>query len=249
MDLLEEIAERGWDERRAWEFERRYGEAIRWRIVIYMEKMRLIQGKLDPEHVEILTDKRLELFQDTQSDLWIKLLDGLIPRYVRKKRAGEIHQEFLPYVSGVIRHLLVENARRLKLLGEETPYELLRGICRARRERKARIAWAKYQLWDKVWDEILSRCPKGKFQEVYKNVHHVVDYFFEVFVPKREELLRRSKRRPVVALVEALLEDELEQALGYIGRITPFAAGEMEVPEEAEDEDAFLSSLAQGMEG
>lgn len=247
MDLLEEIAERGWDDHRAQEFERRYGEAIRWRIVINMEKMRLIQQRINPECIDLLTDRRLELFQDTHSDLWIKFLNGLIPRYVQKKKKGKIWQDFLPYVSGVIKHILVENARELKLLGEETPYELLQGICEAQRERKARIAWAKYCLWDRVRDEILNRCDdKFQFQKVYNNIHHVLDYFFEVFVPKRHSLLKRAKRRPVTVLVEALIEEELEEALDYIGKVTPFAmVREVEPPEEVEDEDAFLSSLTQ----
>ncbi|HDI11703.1 MAG TPA: hypothetical protein ENF77_05265 [Candidatus Acetothermia bacterium] len=246
MGLLEEIAAKGWNEKRAEEFERRYRKAIRWRIVVQMERLGLLQMKLSPERVGILSDKRLELFQNTESDINIKLLNGLIPCYLERKKQGRVKVEFLAYVSGTIRKVLVENARRLGLLGEETPYELLQGICQAKRERKAKIAWAKYCLEAQVRWELLDRCPSSRFQEVYKVVHHVSDYFFEVFVPGKCELLKRVKRRPVVGMVEALLAEELDSALGYIGKVTPYARmEEVKAPEELEDEEAFLDFLSQ----
>lgn len=246
MGLLEEIAAKGWNEERAEEFERRYRKAIRWRIVVQMERLGLLQMKLSPERVGILSDKRLELFQDTESDVNIELLDGLIPQYLERRREGKVERDFLAYLTGVIRKLLLKNARELRLLGEETPFELLQGICQAKRERKAKIAWAKYCLEAQVKWELLDRCPSGRFHEVYKVVHHVSDYFFEVFVPGRCELLKRVKRRPVVGMVEALLAEELDSALGYIGKVTPYAKmEEVKAPEELEDEEAFLDFLFQ----
>ena len=248
MELIEEISKQGWTERNALQFERRYGESIRWRIVIYMEKLGFVQQKLNPHFVDRLPDRRLELFQDTHSDLWVKLLNGLITRYVEGKRRNRIHSEFLQYLSGVIKNILLDNARALDLLPKETPYEIMLSICEAKRDRKARIAWAKYCFGERVREEILNRCPKDKFPKVYKEIHHVVDYFFEVFVVEEKDLVRKAKRRTLATLVQTFVERELEKAVAYIGQISPYAGHEpVHTPEEIEDEEAFLSALQEGI--
>lgn len=255
MDLLEEIARQGWSERCAQEFERSYGETIRWRILVYMEKLGFIQEKLHPERIGLLSDRRLELYQNTLSDLWIRLLEGLVGHFVNGKKAGRIHTEFPAYLSGVIKKVLLDNARELGLLPEETPYELLLSVCEAKRGQSSRVAWAKYCFGESVRHEVLNRCPKPKFTQTYKNIHHVVDYFFEIFVPNHPELVRRARRRTVAQLVQAFLDRELDNALTYIGQITPYAAQpksvglQFQTPEEAEDEDEFLSFLHQEVEG
>jgi hypothetical protein len=248
MELIEKISKQGWTERNASEFELRYGESIRWRIVIYMEKLGFVQQKLNPRFVDRLSDRRLELFQDTYSDLWVRLLNGLIKRYVEGKRRNLIHSEFLQYLSGVIKNILLDNARALDLLPEETPYEIILSICEAKRDRKARIAWAKYCFGERVKEEILNRCPKDAFPKVYKEIHHVVDYFFEVFVIAHEDLVRKAKRHTLATLVQALLERDLEKAVAYIGQIAPYAGHELvHTPEEIEDEETFLSALREGI--
>lgn len=249
--LLRKIQRNGWSERLAARFEKEYGRRLRWRIVLHMEKLGLLQIRVSPERVGILSTQRLELFENTLSDLWLRLLDGLIPSYIERVKEGKIHREFIPYLSGVIKHLVIANAQSLKLIGKETPAEIMRSICDAKqnRTRRARIAWAKFCFDHRVRRELLHSCPGEMFALLYHNIHHVVDYFFERFIPAQCSRLAKLKGRVLESLLDSFVESdsEFEEALGYIGTMTPFGIGEeVHTPRDSEmTDDEFLSALQQ----
>jgi len=226
--LLLAIHRRGWSDDLAGAFDREYSVRLRRLVIIHMEKLGLILHWVDPENPRGLTTSRLELFENTLSDLWVRLLDGLVSRYVEGRGEGRIQQEFMAYVGGVIRHLLIANARSLHLIGEETPAETVRNICRFRREKTlhAKVAWAKFCLEHRVRTDFLSVCSHDLFQEAYRNANHISDYFFEQFVPAQCETLANVHGNVVSVLLERLRDSpsELRQAFSYVGTITSFPA-------------------------
>ena len=126
----------------------------------------------------------------------------------------------------------------------------MRAIAEARNEaeRRARIAWAKFVLENKARFEILSRCPRDRFQDVYRSIHHVSDYLFEQYIPARDKLSRGGDRKSwkLISLVEEMLESDLDKALEYSGRIAPYGsrADAVGVRSGANDvEDEYLSAL------
>lgn len=246
--LLVRIHKEGWTDYTAERFHGLYAERIKWTIATTMERLGLIQSRLHPKRIKSLSTRRVELFENTWSDLWIELLNGLVKKYMTKVEKGAVHQEFFPYLVGVIRHLVIKNARELGLVSAERPEDLLRAIGEARNEaeRRARIAWAKFVLENKARFEILSRCPRDRFQDVYRSVHHVSDYLFERYIPSRGNLAGRRKSWKLTSLVEEMLESNLDQALTYSGEIAPYgarvgAAGVHSGEEDVEDE--YLSAL------
>jgi len=249
--LLHKINHSGWTERLADKFEAAYGERLRWHIVVYMEKMGLLQYRFNPQFPAALSSRRLELYEDTLSDLWIKLLDGLVDQFVERVEDGRVHQDFIHYLGGVIRHLVVANARSLGLLSRETPAEIIRGICEARRETtlRAKIAWLKFCYEQRVREEILGRCSRELFPKVYRNVHHIVDYFFEKFILAQCDQFSQCPTNILNILIDRFLESDsnLTDALGFIGSVTPFATGGEVVGQvpEATSDDEYLSSLQQ----
>ncbi|MBS3788965.1 hypothetical protein KGY79_12325, partial [Candidatus Bipolaricaulota bacterium] len=144
--LLKKIARQGWTDKLARRFEKTHGDSLRWSIVVNMGKFGLIHAKTAPNKVkDILTDRKLELYQNTYSDLWEKLLDGLIDTYLKRKDEGKVHTSFIYYASGTIRHLIVSNAKSLNIFSKTSPTELIRSICNRKKEKtvKAKIALAK----------------------------------------------------------------------------------------------------------
>ena len=93
---------------------------------------------------------------------------------------------------------------------------------------------------------VLTRCETESFQRVYRTVHHVVDYFFEEYVPSRCADVARLGKKVLDTMIGELLESSsLETALEYIGAITPYAVGgrgTSRVPGDV-DEDEYLSTL------
>jgi len=248
--LLSRIARHGWTEELGRRFEAEYGDRLRWQIVASMERLGMLQFRISPERTDVLSDRRSALFDNTLSDLWIELMGGMVDRYVQGVREGRIAREIVAYLRGVIRHLVIRNARDLRLIGSETPQESISAFCQAKQEstRRGRLAWLKFALEGRVRQEMLSRCGPEVFQSVYRGVHRVADYFFEEFIPSRCEDVARLGSRVLDVLVGDLLLDStcLEAAVEYIGTVTPFSAGETatgRVPEAA-DEDEYLSCLA-----
>jgi len=254
LRLLRRIERAGWTEESAKQFEAKFGQRLRWLIVLNMERLGLLQSRISPERTETLSNRRLQLYENTLSDLWIELLDTVIDRYVRGVAEGRIHQEPLAYFGGAVRHLVISNARDLGLIRSETPKELVISFCEAKREatRHARLAWIKFALGPRIRQEILSRCPAASFEAVYRSVHHVVDYFFEVFLPIQCKRLADLGAKVVQELVVRFNESvPMEEARGYVGTVTPFAGGEVSttnVPNDV-DEDEYLSVLDRAASG
>jgi len=225
--LLERIVRRGWTERLAREFEAQYGEQLRWLIVVSMERIGTLQWRVHPRSTQqSLEDRRLALYENTLSDLWSELLDGLVERYTAGFRDGAIHQQFVPYLRGVVRHLAISNARALGLIGRETSAEMLASFCEAKRDTTSadRLAWLKYCLEKKVRQEILTRCTPDVFSRYYRFIHRVSDYFFERYIPSQCSRISQRKGRMLNELLDAFGSDvEPDQACEYIGTITPVA--------------------------
>lgn len=216
-----------------------------------MEKLGLLQNRVSPERVNLLSTRRLELFENTLSDLWVELLDGMVSHYLEGVEGGKIHQGFLPYLNGVIRHLVIANARSLGLFGKESPAEIIRSICDAKQEktRCAKLAWAKFCFEHKVRLELLQCCSSKRFDAAYRNIHRVVDYFFERFIPAQCNQLSKLKGRILESLLDRFVraDSDFEEALKFIGTVTPFATGEetpLRVPDGVSDDD-YLSALKQ----
>jgi hypothetical protein len=244
--LLRKIHRRGWDDNLAQAFDRKYNPQLRRLAVLHMEKFGLILHWVNPEKPRGLTTRRLELFENTLSDLWERLLGGLVSQYLEGRDEGRIEQEFVAYVGGVIRHLLIANARNLHIIGEETPAEIVRNICQSRRERTlhAKVAWAKFCLEHKVRAGFLFACSREQFEEAYANVHHVSDYFFERFVLSQCETLGGLRGDILSALLERLRDTpaEFSAALPYIGTVTPF-------PAEGLPDERYLAGIDEDLEG
>jgi len=246
--LLAQIATDGWSERRAARFEELYSEQIHWVVVATMERIGALQWRIHPSRVgDCLEDRRLALYQNTISDLWFELLNGLVDRYFHGTESGEIHQEFVPYLRGVIRHLVVANARTLRLIGRETTAEMLSAVCEAKRSTTYvdRLAWLKFCLENRVRQEILTRVGAGAFARVYRQIHRVCDYFFEEFVPSQCERISASRSMLGELLDEFSLEADADAACNYVGTITPVAR---EIDESSRaaadvDESEFLGAL------
>ena len=252
--LLKQIERTGWTEEKARRFEKEFGERIRWSIVLNMERLGLLQGRVSPNRIDSLSNRRLQLYENTLSDLWIELFNGLLTRYLRGIEEGRIHQEPMPYISGVVRRLTISNARELGLMRSETPREMIVSFCEAKREttKHARLAWIKFCLGQQTRQQLLSQCPSPSFETVYKRIHHIVDYFFEVFLASQCERLADLDGKVVHELVALFHQSgQAEEAMTYVGKVTPYAVQEVAttgVPDDA-DEDEYLSALDRAASG
>jgi hypothetical protein len=223
--LLVHIVQRGWTERLGCEFEAQFGQQLRWLIVVTMERIGTLQWRVNPQYAKTaLEDRRLALYENTLSDLWSELLNGLVQRYVEGQQSGRIHQEFVPYLRGVVRHLVISNARTLRLIGRETAAEMLTSVCDAKRDTTYvdRLAWLKFCFEKKVRQELLIRATPEAFSRFYRSIHRVSDYFFERYVPEQCDRISRSRGSALQDLLDAFGTDVLiEDACEYIGTITP----------------------------
>lgn len=224
--LLHEVSELGWNERRALQFERQYGDDVRRLVVLQMWRAGLVAYRFDPSRARsILHDKALEVFEDSLSDLWVELAGQLVRSYLAEFERSGGRLPFLQYLAGVLRNVVLDNARALRLLPRKSAAGALKAFCSARKSttRENTMASVKLQLSPMVEREILLSCCGNKFSDVYRQLHRVVDFFFEQFVPGQCELLRRLPSRSVVSdLVARFLREDLSQALDYVGRTTPW---------------------------
>jgi len=247
--LLKRIRRRGWTEKLATAFQAKYERHLQWIVIVHMEKAGLLQWRIAPDQAHALSNRRLELYENTLSDMWIQLFEGLSEKYLDRVEKGRVHQEFIPYMSGVVRHLVIENARSLGLLGRETPTEILRSICEAKLEktRETRTSWAKFCLEHKVRMDLLMIYPRDLFEDAYSRIHRVVDFFFEQFIPSKCSSLQERGHRLLDSLVEEFAEsqEDYSQALDYIGTITPFADRGMDIDETAGSADDEYFALLQ----
>lgn len=235
--LLKEIARDGWTERLARRFEKEHGDGLRWLIVVNMNKFGLLHTKTAPNKVkDVLADRKLELYQNTYSDLWEKLLDGLIDTYLKRKNEGKVHTRFIYYAGGTIKHLIVSNAKDLNIFSKTSPTELIRGICNRKKEKtvKAKIALAKFRLGFKVTNGLLSRCPDDLFEQISPNRHHLADYFFEEYVLESCEWITDQRGNLVSQLLDRFGNADFRSAVEFIGEVTPYGLldrTKLDVPE------------------
>jgi len=249
--LLLKIQRRGWRDRLAAQFQEQYGNKLRWQIVVRMEKMGFVQQRFNPHVLGSLSSRRLELYENTLSDLWIAILGRLVDQFIAGVNKGTIHQKFVYYVGGAIQHILVANARSLGLIPRETPATVIRSICEAKQDatRRARIAWAKFCYEHRIRDTFLTHAHSWLFDKIYRNIHHVVDYFFEMFIPAQCEHLSSYPSNILNILADMFVDSDfsLSDALDYAGTVTPYAT-DIEVKGQVPtgtSEDEHLSALHQ----
>ena len=247
-NLLEDIASNGWSEERCLQFVVEYEESIRRGMVIAFRQMGLGISRSGLDRLEEqLTDRRMELLLDTWSDLWIELLGDLVSRFVCGRASGEISTSFCTYLRGVIRHVMIRNARCLGLLPKESEAEMLRSLARARSERTIEqwVARLKAVFWQSVVHDVLNRCPVESFPTVYGNVAHVADHFFEIYVPFQ---VRSIPRWPLSRLIESYMNGPYEEGISYVGCCAPFDPSPrrriLEGIHSLLGEDEFLSRLS-----
>jgi len=248
--LLQRIARGGWTEELAAEFESTFGEDIRRLLVLYLWRFGLIECRFDPRRAEsILRGRRYELYENTLSDLWIHLLRGLVGKYVKRALAGLIQRPFLAYLAGTIRNLLIENAQKLRLLPKESVGEALRALCGRKKEatRTEQLARLKFRLWPQVECELLSACPKDRFNEVYEQLYHIVDYFFEEYLPSKcRAIIGERSRRALSSLLGQFGEAEYRKGSDFIGSVTPYSGDAKTVSfEESERWEEFLGLVGE----
>ncbi|HDL85538.1 MAG TPA: hypothetical protein ENH11_04305 [Candidatus Acetothermia bacterium] len=247
--LLLKIQRHGWRDRLAAQFQEQYASKLRWQIVVRMEKMGFVQQRFNPQFLGSLSSRRLELYENTLSDLRIAILGGLVGQFIERVDQGKVHQRFVYYVGGIIQHLLVANARSLGLIPRETPAVAIRSICEAKQDatRRARIAWAKFCFEHRIRDAFLTRAPSWLFDKIYRNVHHVADYFFEIFIPAQCEHLSSYPSNILNILADMFVDGDfyLSDALDFAGTVTPYATDveiKGQVPADTSD-DQYLSAM------
>ena len=252
LSFLRTIARTGWTEETAEEFYGRYGNDIRRLVARYFHSLRLVHVRFDPEKAtSLLEDRKLELFQNTISDVGFQLLDGLVAGFVKGKDSGRIQKPFLAYLAGTIKNLLIANAQELDLLPKQTILEVLRAFCSAKKAstRESYMALMKYRLRSESESELLSRCPKDCCGEVNRQLYHVVEYFFEVYIPRKCRLImKKSNRRLLEPLFREFTKQDYCEGLSFVGSVTPYAswtarAASGVIPDDVPEDEA-LSRMA-----
>ena len=156
--------------------------------------------RFNPDHAaRILKDRQLELWENSLSDTWIEVLGSLVPKYTRMVQQSSVKLEFRAYLAGVIRHIVISNARDLKLIPKDSAAAMIQAYCKSSKQvtRRSHMARMKFHLWNKVENEILSCCGEKRFGRLYPKMHHVVDYFFDqgqmghISITKIHIILRR----------------------------------------------------------
>jgi len=228
VDYLEGLAAQEWSDERALGFEKRFGDDIRRLLVLHLWRLGFVEYRFDPTRAEqILSTRKFEMYENTLTDTWIALLDGLVGKYIKDLKSGRIKQEFRAYLSGVIHHLVIKNAQELGLIPRDSVAELLRSLCEAKKDttKIKHIARVKQRLWVQVERMLLAKCGTSLFQDVYKRIYHVVDYFFEEFLPGQCRAISKSPpRKALVELVAHFSDAEYDKAKDYIGSITPYSS-------------------------
>ncbi len=225
--LLTLIAHKGWTEERAQQFEDEYGAAIRRALILYLWRIGIIAHRFSEEKAaSLLSTSKLELYENTLSDLWIELINGLVKKYVAASRTGAIRRPFLAYLAGTIKKLLLKNAQRAGLIPRQSEAAMLKALASVQKEktRRERIAHIKFYFESTVQDTFLSDCPDDRFEEVYKHLSNLTSYFFEQYLVStcRSRETRPSKR--IAKRASAFIRGDYGPGLNYIGDVTPYCA-------------------------
>jgi len=248
--LLTAIARTGWNERVAARFMAAYETTIRRVVVSSILQLGLLEHWLNADSTKgLISHFRGELYENTVSDVWVELLGGVVRTYLDGYERGTIRCGFATYLGGVVRNLVIRNARELHLLPSTSVIDELKAICRARQPstRERHIAKLKYRLEQRVEDEILSACPSSLFERVSRLRHRAVDYFFEVCITQRCSSIMSARSADVITdLVGDWAEAEFERAIAFVGRIVPYDADQTSVDGGAlsKDEEILEAALA-----
>jgi len=253
--LLRLIAQKGWTEERAQHFEDEYGVAIRQGIVLHLWRLGLVSHRFSPDAMRMLPGLKLELYENTLSDLWIALLGGLVRRYVRERGSGRVTRPFLAYVSGVIKKILITDAQRLGLLPRISEGQMLASLAEAKKAETQHkyIALLKFHFEGIVREEILSNCPLDTFPQVYAHLHRLSAYFFEEYLVRACRSGKSSAgQERITGHVRAFMRsNKHEDGFGYVGKVAAYSDAAMTrcSPPPNITTDEFLSFLALGGAG
>jgi len=223
--LLTVIARQGWTEERAQSFEDEYGAAIRRLVVLNLWRLGFIANRFEnAKAANLLSTGKLDLYENTLSDLWIELINGLVKKYVTASAAGKISRPFLAYLAGTIRKLVLANAQRVGLIPRQSEAEMLKAIATSKKEKTRReyVARIKFYFEPIVQDAILSDCPSGQFEQVYRHLPNLTGYFFERYLLSACRPYRPGKR--IAKHASDFIHGDYEQGLDYIGDVTPYCA-------------------------
>lgn len=226
--LLKIIARQGWTEERAQSFESEYGAAIRRLVVLNLWRLGIIAHRCwAGRAANLLSTGKLDLYENTISDLWIELMNDLVTKYVTGSASGRIRRPFLAYLAGTIKKLLLANAQRLGLIPRQSEAEMLKALASAQKEKTRRqyVARIKFYFEPMVQDAILSNCTDGRFEEVYKHLPNLTSYFFEHYLLSSccsHGGLRRGKR--IAKYAAEFIRGDYGYGLNYIGEVTPYCS-------------------------
>jgi hypothetical protein len=254
--LLRTVSRSGWTDETASRFDRELGDDIRRLIVLYLWKLGLVTHRFDPSRAQRLLQAHcLEVFESTISDVWLALARGLLEDYLHElgtRPPGSL--PFRRYIAGVVRNLVLENARRQRLLPRHSELELLRSICAAQREhtKRSHVARAMFYLQSKAEREILGACPPSDFDGVYAHLYRVVHHFFEHYVPGQcARIVRFRGSGATAALADSYMKGEYRGGFEHEVKATPWdpgatkqVLGHSPCEETDLDEGEFLALLA-----
>ncbi|MBN1859609.1 hypothetical protein JW848_10485 [Candidatus Bipolaricaulota bacterium] len=215
--LVRRIGESGWTDETFEAFEVLLGTTIRRSLVVHAGKLQ------DTSWAPALLQRsrRAHVIEDTTSDLWIQLSTSLIPKYLDTVKTHTPEYGFAAYLSGVIRFLLIDNARQAGLLPHHTVGELVRRYRRARRQstRCRIIAMLKGRCYRAVRNEILARCPQSCFHDTHKNIHRIVDHFFETYLPAAIQRPETETARSLREMIDQYVSSGMGGGRDYCSRI------------------------------
>jgi len=243
--LLRSVAQIGWTEMLAQQFENEYGAAIKRTIVLYLWRLGIVSRYFSHEMLRDLPARELELFENTLSDVWIAIIGGLVLRYMREQYAGRVNKPFIAYLSGAIKKILITNAQRLDLLPRKSEAEMLIGLSSAKRTgtQHKYIALLKFHFEEMVRENILANCLRGQFQQVYVHLSQLTAYFFEKYLIQACQV---NKRKRISDFVTLFMQSDYIKGLFYVGCVTPYSetAATKCYPPQDVSTDEFLSLLS-----
>ena len=227
-EFLDDLVSQGWSDKTAQSFEDRFGDDIRRLLVLHLWRLGFVEYRFDPTRAKrILSARKLEIYENTLSDIWIEVLGGLVEKYVKEHKKGRVNQEFRAYLSGVVHHLVIKNAQELGLIPRDSVAQLLRSLCDAKKNatKTKHIARVKQRLWAQVERMLLAKCGTSLFHDIYESIYHIVDYFFEEFLPGQCVAISKAPPRKALAvLIDGFSDAEYDNAKAYIGSITPYSS-------------------------
>jgi len=217
--LIRRIGQSGWTDENFEAFDALLGTTIRRCLIICSDTLQASAWGLSQRR----RDRWRHVLEDTTSDLWIELSDSLVTKYLELVKTKGLECGFAAYLNGVIRLLLIDNARQAGLLPHHSVGELVRRYCRARRKKTRRriIAMLKGRCQQMVRSEILAFCAEASFDDTYKNIHRITDHFFEAYLPAAVEQPRHEALPSLREMIERYVSSGMEGGSTFRGSICP----------------------------